>query len=74
MELLPLIRENLPKKLAEVAWDRVESKFPVLYQVGRAKNMSLTLTRRRELKGREGKAKCGTVEDIEDNDNIIQRL
>ena len=34
VELLPLIRENLPKKLAEVAWDRVESKFPVQYQVG----------------------------------------
>ena len=55
VELLPLIRENLPKKLAEVAWDRVESKFPVQYQVGRAKEIFLTLTRRRELKGREGK-------------------
>ena len=32
-ELLPLIRENLPEKLAEVAWDRVESQFPVQYQV-----------------------------------------
>ena len=72
VELLPLIRENLPKKLAEVAWDRVESKFPVQYQVGRAKKMFLTLTRRREWKGREGKE--GSVEDIEDNDNIIQRL
>ena len=45
VELLPLIRENLPKKLAEVAWDRVESKFPVQYQVGRSKKIFLTLTR-----------------------------
>ena len=32
--LLPLMRDNLPKKLAEVAWDRVATKFPVQYQVG----------------------------------------
>lgn len=36
-ELLPLIRENLPQKLAEVAWDRVESQFPVQYQVRKEK-------------------------------------
>jgi len=32
IELLPLIKENLPKKLAEIAWDRVKSRFPVQYQ------------------------------------------
>ena len=26
IELLPLIKENLPKKLAEIAWDRVKSR------------------------------------------------
>ena len=31
-ELLPLIRENLPTSLAEVAWDRVPTRFPVQYQ------------------------------------------
>eukprot|EP01033_Poteriospumella_lacustris_P003883 gene3883-2760_t len=31
-ELLPLIRENLPKKLADVAGDRIASRFPVQYQ------------------------------------------
>jgi len=31
-ELLPLIKENLPDKLAEVAWDRVPSRYPVQYQ------------------------------------------
>jgi len=31
-ELLPLIKENLPAKLAEVAWDRVPTHFPVQYQ------------------------------------------
>jgi hypothetical protein len=31
-ELLPLIKENLPNKLAEVAWDRVPTHFPVQYQ------------------------------------------
>lgn len=31
-ELFPLIIENLPKKLAEVAGDRVRSRFPVQYQ------------------------------------------
>lgn len=31
-ELLPLIRENLPEKLAEVAWERVPSRYPVQYQ------------------------------------------
>lgn len=31
-ELMPLIKENLPHKLAEVAWDRVPSRFPVQYQ------------------------------------------
>jgi len=31
-ELLPLIKENLPDKLAEIAWDRVPSRFPVQYQ------------------------------------------
>ena len=30
--LFPLIKENLPKKLAEVAWDRVPEKFPLQYQ------------------------------------------
>lgn len=31
-ELMPLIRDTLPKKLAELAWDRVPGKFPVQYQ------------------------------------------
>jgi glutamate dehydrogenase len=31
-ELRPLIRENLPKKLAEVAGDRIASRFPLQYQ------------------------------------------
>ncbi len=31
-ELIPLIKDNLPKKLADVAWDRVPSRFPVQYQ------------------------------------------
>jgi len=31
-ELLPLIKENLPKKLADVAGDRISSRFPVQYQ------------------------------------------
>jgi len=31
-ELLPLIKENLPEKLAEVAWNRVPERFPVQYQ------------------------------------------
>jgi glutamate dehydrogenase len=31
-ELLPLVKDNLPKKLASVAWDRVPSRFPVQYQ------------------------------------------
>lgn len=31
-ELFPLIRDNLPKKLADVAWDRVPEKFPLQYQ------------------------------------------
>lgn len=31
-ELVPIIAENLPKKLAEVAGDRISSKFPVQYQ------------------------------------------
>ena len=31
-ELFPLVIENLPKKLAEVAGDRVKTKFPVQYQ------------------------------------------
>jgi len=31
-ELLPLVKENLPEKLAEMAWDRVPSRFPVQYQ------------------------------------------
>ncbi len=31
-ELLPLIKDSLPTKLAEVAWDRVPGKFPVQYQ------------------------------------------
>lgn len=31
-ELMPLIKDNLPKKLADVAWDRVPSRFPVQYQ------------------------------------------
>lgn len=30
-ELLPLVKDNLPKKLQEVAWDRAEKKFPVQY-------------------------------------------
>lgn len=32
IELMPLIKENLPHKLADVAWDRVPSRFPVQYQ------------------------------------------
>lgn len=31
-ELFPLVLENLPKKLAEVAQDRVKARFPVQYQ------------------------------------------
>jgi glutamate dehydrogenase len=31
-ELVPLIHENLPKKLADVAGDRIASRFPVQYQ------------------------------------------
>jgi len=31
-ELLPLIKENLPTKLAEVAGDRIPTHFPVQYQ------------------------------------------
>ena len=31
-ELFPLVINNLPKKLAEVAGDRVRSRFPVQYQ------------------------------------------
>lgn len=31
-ELLPLIKDNLPHKLAEVAWDRVPTRFPIQYQ------------------------------------------
>lgn len=31
-ELLPLVKENLPKKLADIAWDRAEKRFPVQYQ------------------------------------------
>lgn len=31
-ELLPLVRDNLPKKLADVAWDRVPGRFPLQYQ------------------------------------------
>jgi glutamate dehydrogenase len=31
-ELVPLVRENLPKKLADVAGDRISSRFPVQYQ------------------------------------------
>lgn len=31
-ELLPLIRDNLPKKLADVAGDRISDRFPVQYQ------------------------------------------
>lgn len=31
-ELLPIIADNLPKKLAQVAGDRIPSKFPVQYQ------------------------------------------
>lgn len=31
-ELVPIIRENLPKKLADVAGDRIAAKFPVQYQ------------------------------------------
>lgn len=32
IELVPLIKDNLPKKLANVAWDRVAKRFPVQYQ------------------------------------------
>jgi len=32
LALLPLIKENLPAKLAELAWDRVPSRFPLQYQ------------------------------------------
>jgi len=31
-ELLPLVKESLPTKLAELAWSRVPSKFPIQYQ------------------------------------------
>jgi len=31
-DLMPLIRENLPKKLADVAWDRAAGRFPIQYQ------------------------------------------
>lgn len=31
-ELRPMIRENMPAKLAEVAWDRVAKGYPVQYQ------------------------------------------
>jgi len=31
-ELLPLIKDNMPKKLADVAWDRAAARFPVQYQ------------------------------------------
>ena len=30
-ELLPLVKENLPQKLQDVAWDRAEKKFPEQY-------------------------------------------
>jgi Ca2+-binding EF-hand superfamily protein len=30
--LKPLIKKNLPVKLADMAWDRVESHFPISYQ------------------------------------------
>ena len=30
--LMPLIKESLPAKLAELGWDRVSSRFPVQYQ------------------------------------------
>jgi len=32
VELLPLIRENLPRKLAELGGDRIASRYPVQYQ------------------------------------------
>jgi glutamate dehydrogenase len=32
VELLPLIRENLPRKLAELGGDRISSRYPVQYQ------------------------------------------
>lgn len=31
-ELMPLIKESLPKKLADVAWSRVPTHYPVQYQ------------------------------------------
>ena len=31
-KLKPLIKKNLPVKLADMAWDRVESHFPISYQ------------------------------------------
>lgn len=31
-ELLPVIRENLPKKLAELGGDRIAKRYPVQYQ------------------------------------------
>ena len=31
-DLLPIIKEYLPKKLIDVAWDRVSTHFPVQYQ------------------------------------------
>ena len=31
-ELLPLVKMNLPKKLAELAWDRAREKMPLQYQ------------------------------------------
>jgi hypothetical protein len=31
-ELMPSMKQNLPKKLADVAWDQVPSRFPVQYQ------------------------------------------
>jgi len=32
LALMPLIKENLPSKLAEIAWDRVPARFPLQYQ------------------------------------------
>ncbi len=31
-DLMPLVKENLPLKLADVAWDRAPEKFPLQYQ------------------------------------------
>lgn len=31
-ELFPIVKENIPKKLADLAWDRAKTRLPVQYQ------------------------------------------